>query len=441
MTTLGERIGPFELVERLSAGPRTSLWRATRAEASDHRLREVVVRVAENPGDAEIVEALRQEYEVLRAMSDDRLPRPVGFYAGRGAVATELVAGTTLREVLRVVGAGTLDLDLATALDLLIEIAYAMRHAHAIVRPEGRIAHGSLNADDVRLTADGRVVVCGFGAPDRPPGASPEQQAGAAVDARTDQWLLGALALDLLRFTKTIASDGPLEDAEEVLARLQDVAPGLHRVVIRMLARAPAQRHTPEDRMLSDLLAVARQLGGVSRRSELAARAIAFGGPGVSSPASLSVAPQGPPPTVEIQKPIPPPRVAPRPLASPPPAVSSSAPTPVAGVQAARPPEPEPPPPPPAAPVFVEEATEESQPPPPWRPPRVRSGAETLAHVPRPKHPAPPPVAEAPVPEPPPRLAPRPEARSVIPDWMVVATIGLLVVAGIFALWMRFGRG
>ncbi|MFZ5478193.1 MAG: hypothetical protein ACOZNI_15610 [Myxococcota bacterium] len=411
MATAGERIGPFELVDPLAGGPRATLWRARRADGSDHRTREVVMRVADNPYDEGVLDALRREYETLLAMGDDRLPRAVGFYAGRGAVAVEHVPGVTLRDVLRAVAAGTIDLDLATAVDVIVEVAYALRHAHAIVREEGRIVHGALDADAVRLTAGGRVVVCGFGAPDRPPGTAPEQADGREADARTDQWLLGALALDVLRFAKEIAPHGPLDDANAVLAALQRASPPLHRAIVRMLARTPAQRHTHEERMLAELLAAARQIGGVSRRGEVAAKTLAFGRPAGEKPPSLAVEATGAPPTVELR-----------------PEGAGFDAGPEAPTEDARA-EPAP------SPGVPEEA------PPPWRPPRIRSGPATLAGVPKPRQNTPP-APVAPEPEVAPRRlsAQRPTV-SAVPDWLVVAFLAVLLGVGLLALWLRFGRG
>lgn len=275
MAEIGDRVGPFVLAERITRGRHSSLFRGTRADGPDREPRDALVRVAEDPNDHAVSEALLAEYEILRAMQgDDRLPRAVGLYPGLGALAIEYVANASLRDVLHAAALGKVDLDVPTVLDVLIEVAYALRHVHAIVRPEGRLVHGALTADVVRIAPDGRVVVFGFGAPDELIALAPEQVSGVRNDPRTDQWLLGALALELLRFVPDAPTETPATSGSEVLARMQRQHPALGRVLSTLLSPLPTNRYDPEERMLRELLAVARQAGGPSRRAEVAARAL-----------------------------------------------------------------------------------------------------------------------------------------------------------------------
>jgi serine/threonine protein kinase len=152
----------------------------------------------------------------------------------RGAPVTELVKG------------GALDLDVA------VRVARAAAAACGRLHAAGAI-HGDLRGDHVvrddRDSGDERVVLLGTRMkPDAPtpwgrfPARSPEEAAGAAVDARTDIHGLGLV----LRQLATGKGDASPTGSDEVDA-----------VIERCLARDPAQRfHTTDEliRALDDLL-------------------------------------------------------------------------------------------------------------------------------------------------------------------------------------------
>ncbi len=275
MPHLGDRIGPFELVERIRRGRRTSLYHGVRKDSSTRLAREVVLRVGETEGDPEVLELLREEYETLRRLEDERIPRPVALYAGSGALALESIRGVSLRETLALVESGKLDLDAATSLDILIELAYALRHAHAIVREEGRIVHGTLAPEVVWLTATGKVYLLGFADPD-PVHAwpqAPEQQQGVQ-DILTDQWLLGALGLELLRHAPEVLDQARGASVDQAWDLIRAQWPAATRILSRLLSEDSGGRYEAEERLIKDLLAVSRTLGGASRRAEVGARTI-----------------------------------------------------------------------------------------------------------------------------------------------------------------------
>lgn len=277
MVQFGERVGPFEVVQHVGRGHRTSVWRAVRRDARRQPIH-VELFVAEGGGegpDAAALEALRVRYEALKLLQDERIPPPVAFYPGHGALVLPWVRAAALRDVLALARGGRLDLDAATSVDVLVELAYALRHAHAVAQPEGRIVHGALAPEVVALTAEGSVVLHGLA--DADPihewPLAPEQQAGVQ-DARTDQWLLGALGLELFRHDPSMLADTAGAPVEGVFAALQARWPALTRVLARLLAEDPAERYDGEERLIKDLLALGRVLGGSSRRVEVGAKAM-----------------------------------------------------------------------------------------------------------------------------------------------------------------------
>jgi hypothetical protein len=123
------------------------------------------------------------------------------------------------------------------------------------------------------------VVLLGLGASAHPPVEAPEQASGAP-DARTDQWLLGAMALGMLRQDEVLVGDDPPSTAGALVARIREVSPQTARVLARMVATDPAERYD-DDGLVRALHGLAREAGGVSRRGEVAAAASAWRNGGV----------------------------------------------------------------------------------------------------------------------------------------------------------------
>jgi hypothetical protein len=258
----GDTIGPYAIVEPASVGRRTGLFRAVNREDRSPAL----LRAVLDEQDGEAIRAVEAERDTLARMDDPRIPAVLGYFATRGTLAMRDPGGVSLRDVQRAVAAGAARLDVPTVLDLLVEVATALRHAHA-----RDAAHGALAPERVLVGDDGGVVLLGLGAPARPPVEAPEQAVGI-TDARTDQWLLGALALGLLRMVPEACGEDPPATAGALLVCIEAASPPLAQALSRMLAVDPQDRFDG-DGYLRALHKLAREAGGVSRRGEVAAQA------------------------------------------------------------------------------------------------------------------------------------------------------------------------
>ena len=292
------RIGPFTLAEVLAEGERTVLYRATRSEGARPPL-EVAMRVATNPLDPTVAEAIRHEFNVLRRMDSPRIPKAYGHYESDAAVATSHHAGVSLTHVLRAQHEGELTLGAGTAIDIAIEIAHAVRHANGLIGIEGeRIVHGHLSPDLVQLTPSGDVVVLGFGSQPthhRAAYTAPEVMNGRAPSAQSDQWSIGAMLIEMIlgealyagvANEKVAASDG---DIGHWLLTVCHSHPELDIPLRTMMARDPGDRFARGHEVLKALLASGRLIGGTVNRRGLMARAMAYSAPEPSSsPRQLS---------------------------------------------------------------------------------------------------------------------------------------------------------
>jgi serine/threonine protein kinase len=284
--TQARRIGPFELAEFLGEGHGTNLYRAIRPEGVRPPY-EVCIRVAQDPTDPEIADAIRAEYEILRAMDNPRVPKAYGHYADESAIAMSYYAGATLSDVLQAQSDGLINLSISTAIDIVIEIAHGLRHAHSIVDPKGqRITHGHLGPQRIRITPNGDVVVVGFGSQTKGRHAAytaPEIAEGADSSPASDQWALGAMMVELILGERLYSGVANIDHASRDgdvgfwTSRVGEVHPELEPPLRTMLAADPDTRFRRGHELLKALLAAGRKIGGTVNRRNLASSVMAHG--------------------------------------------------------------------------------------------------------------------------------------------------------------------
>src|SRR5262249_54445169 len=106
MSVLGLRVGPFE-IERPARVPLPGDWYvARRVGISRKQPAEVLVRILPDDAPAEARAALQRGFEILRSLDDPRVPAPIAFYEGSGALAIDLVDGSALSELVAARKAG-----------------------------------------------------------------------------------------------------------------------------------------------------------------------------------------------------------------------------------------------------------------------------------------------------------------------------------------------
>lgn len=254
--------------------PLASVWKAERADGSTREPRFVVMRIAHHAMDPRAMTELRSEYEALRSIDDPRVRKAHGYYVGHGALALEFVDGVSLTWVLAAALAGRLTIDVATVIDLGVELCEALRVVHG-----AGVVHGRICTDTVRLRRDGSPVLTDFAIPaERVDVAPPEYFTGAPPSPATDQWLLGALLAKLLTGEALLGGtpgnpgDGR-RDLSAHLAAVSAQSPAVGRLLARMLARDSRDRYGDWGMLTRELLAALRHTGARPDRERLARRA------------------------------------------------------------------------------------------------------------------------------------------------------------------------
>jgi serine/threonine-protein kinase len=205
--------GGYRLLHTLGRGGSGEVWCAIADATGTH----VAIKLHDEPDEeaaARALERLREEARVVAAVAatSQRVVRvlDVGVDGAVPFLVMERVNGRTLAQELDRVGV----LAPARFAALFAQVAEAVAALHAAgfvhgdLKPANLLLHGGPAGPFIKVADFGVASALGRGAPepDAPPGfvvgspayMSPEQLAGAPLDARTDVWSLGVVAYEAL---------------------------------------------------------------------------------------------------------------------------------------------------------------------------------------------------------------------------------------------------
>src|SRR5437588_6475479 len=239
-------------------------------------------------GDDQFVERFRREAKNAASLSH---PNIVSIYdrgeaEGTYYIAMEHLDGRSLKELIVARGPAPVNVSIDYARQVLAAIRFAHRHG---------IVHRDIKPHNVLVDAEGRLKVTDFGIARA--GASqmteagsiigtaqylsPEQAKGAPVDQTSDLYSVGVVLYELLTGVVPFSGDTPVEIAMKHLSsppeppslKRAEIPRELDLVVLRALAKDPADRYQSAEEMDADLARVAQGVA-VSPATEEAATAI-----------------------------------------------------------------------------------------------------------------------------------------------------------------------
>lgn len=263
--------GRYAVGERLGGGGTAFVYRGR--DALLNRTVAIKVLNTQMTADGDFVAKFRREAQAAASLSN---PHIVAIYdVGQDGdvhfIVMEYVEGKTLKEY--IVDSGTLDS--TVAIDVAMQIAEALRHAH-----QHGVIHRDIKPLNILMTRDGQAKVTDFGIARATTSStltqagalmgsvhylSPEQARGGFTNERSDIYALGVVMYEMLTgevpFTgENVFSIGlkHLQESPRPLRELHpNVDPRLEGVVMRCLSKEQANRYQTAQDLLHDLTLLA----------------------------------------------------------------------------------------------------------------------------------------------------------------------------------------
>ena len=305
--------GRYRVLRRLGRGGMADVYLA-----EDEQLgRRVAIKILNerHAADDQFVERFRREATNAAGLSH---PNIVSIYdrgeaEGTYYIAMEFLDGQTLKEIVMQRG----PLPIGEAIGFTRDLLDALKFAH-----RKGVVHRDIKPHNVMCDAEGRVKVTDFGIARA--GASqmteagsiigtaqylsPEQARGGAVDRRSDLYSVGVVLYELLTGEVPFSGDTAVEIAMKHLSTVpkppstirSDIPGPLDQIVLRALAKDPAERFQSAEEMDTELARVAEGFPVSAETAEAATMVLAGAGLTEVSSAPTMITkqpPAAPPPT------------------------------------------------------------------------------------------------------------------------------------------------
>ena len=282
---IGDHIDQYRLTELIANGGMASIFKAVDGESG--AVVALKVPYLHYESDVVFFERFRREEEIGQRLDHPGIVKVLTpREKSRMYLAMEFVAGQPVRALIR----PGKPLPRPQALAIARQVGEALAHMHA----QG-IVHRDVKPENLILTPEGNVKISDFGiaftrgarrltwsrlshSTGTPDYAAPEQIRGGRGDARTDVYALGVLLYELL--TGRLPWEAPdlvallrakrRIDATPPSAYAPELDPALEAVVLRAIARDPADRQADAAALLADLQNPSAMVVRPARRRRLA---------------------------------------------------------------------------------------------------------------------------------------------------------------------------
>jgi eukaryotic-like serine/threonine-protein kinase len=265
---MAERIGRFEILSEISRSQSACIYKASDPEnAQTVALKTVKLDLA-TPAASALLQRILQEAETTKPLNSHNIVTlyGAGDIDGQFCAAMEYVQGKSVSSML----ARHERFSLWDLQDIARQTCQALDHAHA-----HQVVHYSLEPGKLMVSWDGTVKILGFGvssinagaaqasgaAPDSLHYMSPEQVRGEPLDARSNLFSLGAVLYEMVTGRKAFGGEDADQLRQEITVGMpvapaqiiRKLDPGLSELIMKALAKTPAQRYQSGQDLLGDL--------------------------------------------------------------------------------------------------------------------------------------------------------------------------------------------
>jgi serine/threonine protein kinase len=301
--TLPERIGRYQVVERIGRGAMGVVYRAHDAAMG----RDVALKVltADLEDDPDIRTRFHREAQAAASLSHPNIITifDVGEDAERFYIVMELLRGMTLREFLK-----QADASLPRKLDLMSQLCAGLGSAHS-----ASIYHRDIKPGNIFVRADGILKILDFGVArlasssmtaagfivGTPDYMSPEQARGENIDGRSDIFSLGGVLYFMLTGRKPFpALELPglfnqIQNADPTPLADTEAPPELAAVILKALSKKVDARYQSCQALWEDLEVVRQRYPLAAPRTAASAN-LALAPIPIDTPAAQAESPVGP---------------------------------------------------------------------------------------------------------------------------------------------------
>lgn len=275
---VGAKLGRYEIVKHLARGGMADLSVAC-ASGMEGFARHVVIKHLrpEESEDETFVQMFLTEARLAGALNHHNIVQvhDIGEHDGTHFFTMEYVHGEDLRTLLARLSSRNEQAPVEHVVAIIASVAAALHHAHERVGPDNKplgIVHRDVTPANILVAYDGNVKVADFGIAKatiqtvktqagalkgKVPYMSPEQCTGKIVDRRSDVFALGIVLYELVTVRRLFKGINEFETMSAIVDGdiprpskfREDLPMPLEEIILKALARKPADRYQSADAM------------------------------------------------------------------------------------------------------------------------------------------------------------------------------------------------